>query len=44
VKVLDLLKGGMSLAQVGWCYGKNESIIHSIQYKKHEIRHLGFGE
>jgi hypothetical protein len=22
VNILDLLKGGMSLAKIGWCYGK----------------------
>jgi hypothetical protein len=28
-KIWDFLKGGMSLAEVGWCYRKNESSIHS---------------
>jgi hypothetical protein len=34
VKTIDLLKGGMNLVEVVWCYGKNESIIHSIWDKK----------
>jgi hypothetical protein len=25
VKILDVFEGDMSLAEVGWCYGKNES-------------------
>jgi hypothetical protein len=29
VKIWDLLKGSMSLAALWWCYGKNESSIHS---------------
>jgi hypothetical protein len=28
-KILDLLKGSISLAEVGQCYGKNVSSIHS---------------
>jgi hypothetical protein len=32
VKILDLLKGGMFLAEVEWWhYGKNESSIHSTR-------------
>jgi hypothetical protein len=30
VKILDLLKGSTFLAEVGQCYGKNESSICSI--------------
>jgi hypothetical protein len=29
VKILDLLKGSLSLAEVGRCDGENESSIHS---------------
>jgi hypothetical protein len=29
MKNLDLLKVGMSLAETGWCYGRNESSICS---------------
>jgi hypothetical protein len=38
LKILHLLKGGMSLVEAGKQYGKNESSIHSIQDKEHEIR------
>jgi hypothetical protein len=38
VKILHLLKGGMSLAEVQWCYGKNELSICSIQDKEYGIR------
>jgi hypothetical protein len=38
VKILDLLKGGMPLAEVGWCHKKSESSICSIPDKEHEIR------
>lgn len=27
VKILDLLKGGMSVTEIGQCYGKDESGI-----------------
>jgi hypothetical protein len=29
VKNLDLLKGGISLGEIGWCNGKNKSRISS---------------
>jgi hypothetical protein len=38
VKILNLLKGSMALVEVGWCYGKNELSICSVQDKEHEIR------
>jgi hypothetical protein len=38
VKILDLLKGSLSLVEVLWYYGKNESSICSSQDKEHEIR------
>jgi hypothetical protein len=38
LKILDLLKGGLSLMEVGWHYGKNESSIGGIQGKEYEIR------
>jgi hypothetical protein len=38
VKISYLLKGSMSLVEVGLHYGKKESSIHSIQNKGHEIR------
>jgi hypothetical protein len=38
VKILYLLKVGMSLSEGGQYYGKNESSLHSIEYTEHEIR------
>jgi hypothetical protein len=32
VKIWDLLTGGMSLAEVGQCYGKNEPIIAVVHW------------
>jgi hypothetical protein len=29
VKILDMLKGSMSLVEAGWCYGENKSSIFS---------------
>jgi hypothetical protein len=37
VNILDLLKGDMSLAEVGQHYVKNKSSICSIQDKEHEM-------
>jgi hypothetical protein len=31
LNILDLLKGSMSLTEVGWCYEKNESSICGIK-------------
>lgn len=38
VKILDLLKEGVSVAEVGRRYGKNESSIRTIRNKSREIR------
>jgi hypothetical protein len=38
IKILCLLKGGISLAKVGRHYRKNEASIHRIQDKECEIR------
>jgi hypothetical protein len=38
VKNLHLLKGSISLAEVGWRYGKTELSTSSIQDKEYEIR------
>jgi hypothetical protein len=38
VKIGDLLKGYLSLAEVGQQYGKNESSICNIQNEEHKTR------
>jgi hypothetical protein len=38
MKTSGLLKGSMSLAEIGEYCGKNESSIHSTLNKEHEIR------
>jgi hypothetical protein len=38
MKTAHLLKDGMSLAEAGWHYGKNESSTFSVQDKEHEVR------
>ncbi|XP_062887396.1 general transcription factor II-I repeat domain-containing protein 2A-like isoform X1 [Mobula hypostoma] len=38
IKILDLLKSGMSLSEVGRKVGKNESSIRTIKQKEAEIR------
>ena len=37
MKILDLLKSGMSLAKVGSKVGKNELSIHTIKQKEAKI-------
>jgi hypothetical protein len=38
VKILDLLKNGMPLAELWWHYGKDDSSILNTGDKGHEIR------
>jgi hypothetical protein len=42
VKILDLLKGGMSLAEVEWQYGKNDSGICSTVLNSMHFEHWWF--
>jgi hypothetical protein len=35
VKILDLLKGGMSVTEFGWCYEKNSRIYRTVLNSMH---------